>query len=248
MMQPQSPYIRYRASRELDQLVQNYIAQMESPQPRPNEQMLLEIMERFVNESVDTFVSQPAAQLQLRPTFLKMIESLVSLVRKSSMMLVTKVAKKMSLEDHRNAAHYMKSVRMPLEEANGEVCGYIAFPIHADQARLGWETRDRMLNGSAKDPAALKDGVRFLHSVIDVANLWIFEQPMEILKLGAIMRTLALTTVSTVKKATHSLIDTLVPKISEEQVRTAANYFSDIVGPGPYHLNYGEIPAEFLNR
>ena len=244
-MQPHSAYIRYRASSELDAMVARYIESMEQANPQPDLALLLAVMEKFVNESVDTFVLKPAAHIGLKSAYLKMIHSLSSLVEKSAMMLVHKVAKKMSVEDHCNAAQYMKQVRL-VELENGEPIGDIIFPIHVEFAELGWSTRDRMLKGNPKEPVVLADGIQFLHAVIDVANLWVFEKPMEILKLGPFMRSLAITTVGAVKKATHSLIDTLVPKISEHQVRASAEYFSDIVGPGPYDEEYGLIPEPIL--
>lgn len=246
-METHSPYIRYRASQQLDRLVVEYIAQMESSKPRPDKKQLLMIMELFVAESVDLFVNQAADHVQLRSGYLSMINSLSSLVQKSSMMLVGRVAKKMDVNDHRNAAQYMKQVRLALEE-EGEMIGYIAFPIDAEFAELGWNTREKMLEGLARDPEVLQDAVTYLHAVIDVANKWIFENPMEILQLGPVMRTLTTTTVSTVRKTTHSLIETLVPKISEHQTTAAADYFSDIVGPGPFQSTYGEIPSVFLSR
>ena len=244
-MSQQSPYIRYRASSELFDLVQTYIDGVEGPDPKPDVDVLVRAMDLFVKESVETFVLQPAAHVGLKPAYLKMINSLSKLTEKSAMMLVNKVAKKMSLEDHRNAAAYMQAVRLTYEE-DGQTRGDIIFPIRAEFAEMGWETREKMLNGQAKDPAVLKEGIQFLHEVIDVANLWVFEKPVEILNLGPVMRKLAVSTVSTVKKATHSLINTLVPKISEAQTVASAEYFSGIVGPGPFAQEYGQIPQAFL--
>ncbi|RLT92986.1 hypothetical protein [Ketobacter sp.] len=244
-MNPQSPYIRYRASSELFELVQTYIDGVEGPEPQPDVDVLVRAMDLFVKESVATFVLQPAAHVGLKPAFLKMIHSLSKLTEKSAMMLVNKVARKMSLQDHRNAAAYMQAVRLTYEE-DGQMVGDILFPIRSEFAEMGWETRVKMLGGQAKDPAVLAEGIQFLHEVIDVANLWVFEKPMEILQLGPVMRKLAVSTVGTVKKATHSLINTLVPKISEQQTVASAEYFSGIVGPGPFAREYGQIPDGFL--
>lgn len=79
-----------------------------------------------------------------------------------------------------------------------------------------------------------------------LANLWVFEKPVEILNLGPFMRRMAVSTVSTVKKATHSLINTLVPRISEAQTVAAAEYFSGIVGSGPFSREFGPIPEPFI--
>lgn len=182
-MTQQSACIRYRATSEIDGLVERYITYMESPNSKLDLDVLLAKMEKFVNESVDTFVLRPAEHVGLQPGYLRMIHSLSKLVEKSAMMLVNIVAKKMSVEDHRNAANYIKQVRLATEE-NGERVGDIAFPIGADFAELGW--------------------------------------------------------------ATHSLIKTLVPKIAEAQTIASAEYFSGIVGPGPYSDNYGMIPEAIL--
>lgn len=242
-----SPYIRYQASQRLDCLVVEYTTLMETENPRPDTGQLLEIMDLFVTESVNLFVNHAAEHVELQGRYLTMIQSLSSLVQKSSMMLVKQVAKKMTVEDHRNAARYMQQVRLPLTQ-NDQMLGHVAFPIHANYAELGWVTREQMLAGRAGDPAVVQDGVTYLHAVVDVANEWIFENPMGILNLGPVTRKLAVTTVSTVKKSTHSLINTLVPKVSEQQITAAADYFSEIVGPGPFQECYGQIPPQFLLR
>jgi len=244
-MSQQSAYIRYRSSPALYDVVQRYTDEMDRADPQPELEVLLQAMELFVQESVATFVLQPAGHVGLKPGLLKMINSLSKLTEKSAMMLVNKVAKKMTVDDHRNAAAYMKQVRLSFEE-DGQVVGDIIFPIRSDFAELGWITREKMLNGYASDPAVVQQGIDFLHEVIDVANLWVFEKPVEILNLGPVMRKLATGTVSTVKKTTHSLINTIVPKISEQQIIAAAEYFSDIVGPGPFFKDYGEIPESIL--
>lgn len=241
----QSAYIRYRSSDRLYTAVQSYIDSVETPGSKPDLAILLQAMDLFVQESVDTFVLQPAAHIGLKPAFLKMINSLAKLTEKSAMMLVNKVAKNMTLEDHRNAADYMKQVRLTYEE-DGKMVGDIIFPIRSEFAAMGWDTREKMLAGLARDPEVLQQGIDFLHEVIDVANLWVFEKPAELLNLGPVMRRLAFTTVGTVKKTTHSLINTLVPKISEQQTTASAEYFSGIVGPGPFSREYGQIPVEIL--
>ena len=246
-MSSQSAYIRYRASTELNGLVRRYINEMESDHPEPELDVLIAIMDKFVKESVETFVAKPAEHVQLSPRYLKMINSLCEMVEKSAMMLVHKVAKNMSTQDHINAAQYMKQVRLEIEE-EGKAVGDIAFPIESGLADLGWETREKMLQGQAKDPAVVAEGVQFLHGVIDVANLWVFEKPVQILGLGPILRKLAVTTVSAVKKATHSLINTLVPRVSEQQIKASAEYFSGIVGPGPFAEEYGVIPQAILQH
>lgn len=165
-MTQQSAYIRYRASSEIDGLVERYITYMESPNSKLDLDVLLAKMEKFVNESVDTFVLRPAEHVGLQPGYLRMIHSLSKLVEKSAMMLVNKVAKKMSVEDHRNAANYMKQVRLVTEE-NGERVGDIAFPIGADFAELGWATHSLI---KTLVPKSLKHKPSPLRSIFPVLS------------------------------------------------------------------------------
>ncbi|MCG8313575.1 MAG: hypothetical protein MI976_10190 [Pseudomonadales bacterium] len=242
-----SAYIRYRASEKLDGLVLQYIEKTESQAGEPDLELLLEVMDLFVAESVETFVLRPSEMIDLRSGFLKMIHSLCHLVEKSAHMLVRRVAKKMTPQDHINAAQYMKQVRIAYEE-NGKQVGDISFPLQAADARLGVETRDKILNGGADDPVIMKDAIKFLHAVIDVSNYWVFEEPVRILNLRGVIKTLAIKTVNTVKKTTHSLIEKLVPKLSEHQRQASAKYFSNLVGVGPYIDTYGEVDQETASR
>lgn len=247
MSEKRSAYIRYRASDRLDQLVLQYVESMEKPDAQPDLDLLLEIMDLFVAESVETFVLNPSQELELRSSLIKLIHSLVNMVEKSSHMLVRKVAKKMSHEDHVNAAKYMKQIRLA-QQQDGKDFGDISFPIEVDFARLGVNTRDKILAGEADNPVIINDGIQFLHAVVDVANYWVFEEPVKVLKLKGVMKSLAVTTVGAVKKTTHALIEKLVPKLSEQQKTAAAKYFSNLVGPGPFIQRYGELDQETASR
>lgn len=238
----ESAYIRYAASKELDTLVVEYIEAMEQDKD-PDLDHLLQIMDLFVAESIDTFVIHPANQLELRSGLLKMINSLVALVEKSSHMLVHKVAKKMSVQDHKNAAAYMKDIRQETL-VEGQKGADICFPIDTSMAKLGLRTRNEMMLGKTQDPEVVKDGITFLHGIVDVANYWVFEEPLQVLQLKGVMKTLATSTVGGVKKATHTMVDKVVPKLNAQQKLASAQYFSALIGKGPLSDQHGIICDE----
>lgn len=245
----QSAYIRYRASAELDALTVAYITRMEtefaSGNGKPDNSELIRIMDLFVAESVDVLLIRSIDAVGLHPTAKKLVHGLASVVVSTASMLVSKVAKGLDADQHRRVAAYMKDVRLIVEE-DGQVCGEIAFAVPADVAERGWAAARYALNGGAQDPQMVRDGVKYLHEMSDVAMHWVFEEPVRVLGLSGLFATVLGTTVRGVKKSALALVDKVVPRLEPHQIAVAAEYFATLVRTGPYREKFGAVTAPAL--
>ena len=108
-----------------------------------------------------------------------------------------------------------------LQPAAGEDFWYVAFPVDEDMAALGKSLPQLCEENPEK---ARNELVRYLLALTDQAIEWYFERPMALLQFGPVLRKVASMGVETTRKASRSLINTLVPKLNAEQLKASAEF------------------------
>jgi hypothetical protein len=212
------PHVAFRSSDSLHQKTDGFIRRMQDGATRPEPQELEAIMSLFIDEALTAFLTRAAEAAQLSPGMMKVVGMTTQTINKTTHLVVSRSVKKLDLQQNRDAASYMDQVRQP---AAGEDFWYVAFPVDEDMAALGKSLPQLCEENPEK---ARKELVRYLLALTDQAIEWYFERPMALLQFGPVLRKVASMGVETTRKASRSLINTLVPKLNAEQLKASAEF------------------------
>lgn len=219
-------YVAFPSSDALHEMTQGFIDRMRGGQPRPEPDTIGRIMTTFVDEALDAFMVTPARRTGVSPNILRIINFTTETISKATAMVVKGTVKKLDLEQNRKIAEYMDTVRMPFDGV-----WHICFPISdalAETARKGF---DLTLEG--RRPEGLPYLLEYYHTMSDESLRWYFERPIALLGFGPILRKLTDVGIATTRKATHSMIDNVIPRLEGEQARLSAEYGRTLLRPGP---------------
>ncbi|WP_303760349.1 hypothetical protein [Alcanivorax jadensis] len=221
------PHVAFRSSDTLHQKTDGFIRRMQGGATRPEPQEIEAIMGIFIDEALTALITRAAEAAQLSPGLMKVVRMTTQTINKATLMVVSRSAKKLDLQQNRDAAYYMDQVRQP---APGGDFWYVAFPVDEEMAALGKSLPDLCDDNPEK---ARKELVRYLLALTDQAIEWYFERPMALLQFGPELRKLASMGVETTRKASRSLINNLVPKLNAEQLKASAEFQASQLVPLP---------------
>lgn len=219
-------YVAFPSSDGLHELTQGFIDRMRAGQHRPEPDTIGRIMTTFVDEALHAFMVHPAREAGISPNLLRMISFTTDTISKATAMVVKSTVKKLDLEQNRQIAEYMDTVRMPFDGV-----WHICFPISdslASTARTGFN-----LAIEGKRDQGLPHILEYYHTMTDEALKWYFERPIGLLGFGPIMRKVTDMGIATTRKATHSVVDNVIPKLEGEQAQLSARYGLSLLRPGP---------------
>ena len=221
------PHVAFRSSDILHEKTDGFIRRMQGDASRPEPKEIEAIMGIFIDEALNAFLTRAAEAAQLSPGMMKVVRMTTQTISKTTYLVVSRSAKKLDLQQNRGAADYMDLVRQP---APGENFWYVAFPVDEEMAALG-----KSLPGLCEEnpEKARQELVRYLLALTDQAIDWYFERPMALLQFGPVLRKLASMGVETTRKASRSLINSLVPKLNAEQLKASAEFQASQLIPLP---------------
>jgi hypothetical protein len=212
------PHVAFRSSDILHEKTDGFIRRMQGDASRPEPKEIEAIMGIFIDEALTAFLTRAAEAAQLSPGMMKVVRMTTQTISKTTYLVVSRSAKKLDLQQNRAAADYMDLVRQP---APGENFWYVAFPVDEEMAALGKSLPSLCEENPEK---ARQELVRYLLALTDQAIDWYFERPMALLQFGPVLRKLASMGVETTRKASRSLINSLVPKLNAEQLKASAEF------------------------
>ena len=229
-MSEHSTWIAFRASDTLHQTTDGFIQRMRAGAARPEPDTIERIMTTFIHEVLQNFFLLPTEQAGLPPSTLKVVQFTVDTIQKATQMVIRNTARKLDIHQNRRAADYMDSVRFSLD-LQGETVWFVGYPLNETIAARGRQAIELGLagNGAAGKPALMA----YLHQVTDLGLFWFFEEPIKLLHFGPILRKLADVGVATTRKATHTVIDRVIPGMNDEQLKIVSRFvrLQQVTGP-----------------
>ena len=226
-MSQHSTYVAFAASDHLHNTTDHFIKHMQSSGARPDPAAIEEIMTTFMRESLDSFMIKPARLAELSPGLMRIVTFTTETITKASSVVVRSTVKKLNLQQNRDIAAYMDSIRHPFDGT-----WHVGFPISPELANVAYEGFHMAIDGH-KDQA-MPTMINFFHRLTDISMYWYFEEPLRLLRLGPILRKVADVGIATTRKATHTVIDSVITKLDDDQARIAAEYAMSLLKNGPY--------------
>lgn len=212
-----STHVAFAASDKLHQITDGFIARMRGPKAQPEPQTIEKIMHAFLDEALHAFMIRPAQLSDLSPNLMRIIHFTTETISKASNVVVKSTVKKLNTEQTKEMAEYMDTVR-----AQFDGTWYICFPISEQLAHTAQEGFHMAIDGNHDQ--ALPMMIEYFHSITDISMLWYFEKPIKLLRLGPILSKVASAGIATSRKATHTVVDKVIPKLDQEQAQVSAEY------------------------
>jgi hypothetical protein len=219
-------YVAFTSSDKLHQLTDGFIQRMRGPDPQPEPQTIEKIMHAFLEESLQAFMVTPAQMSNLSPNLMRIIHFTTETISKASHIVVKSTVKKLNTEQTMEMAEYMDTVRAQFDGS-----WYICFPISAQLAHTAQQGFHMAIDG--KREQALPMMIEYFHNITDIAMLWYFEKPIKLLRLGPILGKIASAGIATSRKATHAVVDKVIPKLDTEQAKVSAEYALSLLKTTP---------------
>jgi hypothetical protein len=229
-MSDHTTWVAFRSSDLLHQTTDSFIKRMRGGATRPEPETIEKIMSTFMQEVLHNFFIVPTEQAGLPPSTQKIVQFTVDTINKATHLVIKSTVRKLDIDQNRRAAEYMDTVRFKLDKS-GEEIWFVAFPLNDMMAAKGRKAFELGLNGQGKQ--ALPALLEYFHQLTDIALYWYFEEPMKLLRFGPIMRKVSEVGVATTRKATHTVIDKVIPGMNDEQLAVSCQYAKMQLIDGP---------------
>lgn len=232
------PHVSFRASEPLHASTEEFIALMSRPGARPNPALLGEVMNHFTRDSIENFMLRPMEELGIGGAQRRLVEFAADTVQKSSQVVLKATLNKLDHQQHRHSAEYMDGLRLQLAcPQRGDEAWFVSFRAPDDFAQRARASMARARNEGPQ--AEVREITQVMRTLTDLALENYYERPLAILKFGPILGKMSSVAIATVRKGTYSTIDSLFPKLTEEQLLRGIDYFDALLV---------DVPRERLRR
>ncbi|MFZ5723556.1 MAG: hypothetical protein ACOY33_07825 [Pseudomonadota bacterium] len=221
------PHVAFRASAPLTASTQEYIELLGNPRNRPNPALLADVMNHFTRDSIDAFMLAPVEQLGITGGQRRLVEFVAETVHKSTQVVMKATVNKLDHDQHRRCAEYMDAMRLLLPHEEGDGHWYVSFPAPAAFAQRARTSMHRARTHGPK--GELQETMSVMKALTDLAIENYYERPLALLRFGPILSKVSDVAIGAVRKGSHSTIDNLFPKLSEEQLAKGVDYFDALL-------------------
>lgn len=222
-------YAGIRNSEKLRVDVETFIANIRAGVREDQNPLLVGIMEGFLDEAVDALIGGACEAVRLEGFGRRMVEMTVATVKATCHLLSKRVLRNMKNADVRDLAGHMDDLRFATRDADGRPVSYTVVPLgdalHRDIMNLFAILQDETETPTAH-VGALKD---ILFRLLDVCVEHLYVRTLATLRLGPIARKLVEMGYGTVHGGAHTLINRVLPHLSDRQIRDAAGFCRGLV-------------------
>lgn len=209
--------------RNSEQLVANIDARSKAPQA----DLMIRIMSDFTDEVLQVFFIDVIDLLQLSHFMQKVIHGSVNTIKGTINSISRTIIHKLDNQQIIPMADYMGSLMLTAPDTSGDNRAWVGFPVSERMIDRLDTLIGNIRHGNPQEHVQELSSV--LNEITDLAMAAYFTMPIELLKLGFILRKMADGGVSVIRGAVHIVIRKLVPDLSNEQLLAVANYMDTLI-------------------
>ncbi len=225
--EPGPVYIAFQNSEKLWRNSEQFISNMRAGVSDSQIPLLVQVMHGFLDEAIDVYILRPVDIVQLNPVGQKMVNLSVATIKKTCHFVSKKVLQKMTNKDVRQLAEYMDQLMVIMPNREGLEVAFTAIPVSVE---LTSEMDALITDVHQGNPRDCIDRLTYiLEELFKVAVKYLYSNTLEHLKLGTISKKLIEVSYHTVDKAVHTAVINLIPRLSDEQLVIAAEYYEGLI-------------------
>lgn len=215
-----SSYFAFPASDALSTSSLTLMENFEKGVRDPQGKLFVQVAQLFTDEIVDALLLNIVRSADANDTGAKVLQQFAGVIKSTVHGLIKQVLGKMSNDELRPLAAYMREHRLTLNEGGREV-DYISFPIPDDFRARFSAVLEKGTQGEKVNAELLPCMERFS----EMAHQSFYEDSMKSIKLGFIGRKVADVGGAAIRKGSQSAIRHLVPSLEGEQLQQFCEYF-----------------------
>lgn len=224
---PSGAYLGIPASEALRIDTEHFLRNMEDRLPADQNALLVSVMERFLDEVIDTLIIGMCDAVQLQGVGRKTVNVTVATLRGTAHMLSRRVLRGMKNEEVRGLASHIDDLHLVAHDADGKPVAWTVIPL--ERRLLAEILRLHTLILVEPPQRHMKDTQAMLVALMETVVEHLYVRTMATLKLGMVSRKIVEVGYKTVHSGTHGLISRVVPQLSDEQVREAAGFIVNLI-------------------
>ena len=218
------------ATASLRRDAETFISNIQRGEKSPQNALLQRVLDAFIAQCLDTYFVRPAELVGLNPVGRKIVVTAVATIRKTVQMVVGRIVRKLSNREMQPLADYIDSV-MLRDRRNHSSLALIAFPLDepvveqffAMQRQAHAPDADRNSNASLVTP---------FQTIASEAITYYFQEPVEMLRLGPVLRKMSQLGVDTTRSVVSGVIARIFSTMTPQQVAATLDYFCGLISEG----------------
>jgi hypothetical protein len=224
-------YIAFPSSPELRELSRRLIQNLVNGVPEPQHELVSRIMLDFTDELLKVFLLDMIEVVKLTPLMEKLVHGTVNTIRSTVHSVTRTIVHRLDKGQLRQLGDYIRKLMLTVPGPDGLPQPWVGFPIDA-----GFELRVRRVIGGLQSDTPntqVPELVAVLCSISDRAIQVYVVQPIELIRLGFVLRKVADGGARVISGAIHMLIRRLVPDLNKQQYRDLATYLQGMLITNP---------------
>jgi hypothetical protein len=222
-----SVHIAFVSSPDLRRHSEHLIHQVETGTQEPLADLMIKTINTFTDEILRVFFIDLIDLLHLNPLLARVIHGSVATIKTTIHGVSRSIIHRLDNRQLLPLADYMGSVMLTAPDTSGDPTPYVGFPLNeATQVRL-----QNLMHVMRRDDPKLHEPelAAVLNEITDRALDVYMLTPLELLKLGLIMRKATEGGVSVVRGAIHLIIRRVLPDLDGPQLLAVANHLGGLV-------------------
>ncbi|MDQ8038481.1 MAG: hypothetical protein REI12_13740 [Pedobacter sp.] len=197
-------------------LLENFEQGVREPQSR----LFVEVGQIFTDEIVDALLLNIVRSAENNHSGAKILEQFAGLIKSTVHALIKQVLGKMSNDELRPLAGYMRKRRLTLTQ-NGQEKDYIAFELPADFHARFRAVLEKCAQGENLQPELLA----CMEIFTEKAHTAFYDESLGAIKLGFIGRKMADVGGAALRKGSQAATKRLIPDLKGEELKEFSSYF-----------------------
>lgn len=222
-----SMHIAFVSSAELRRHSEQLIARVEAGGRESQAELMIATINRFTDEILRVFFLDLIDLLQLNHLLSRLIHGAVATIKSTIHGVARGIIHRLDNDAFLPLADYMGGVMLTAPDTSGDPTPYIGFPVdEAIRLRLQ-RLQDDMRGGNPRHHE--QELAVILTEITDRALQVYLQTPIELLRLGFLLRKSAEGGVTVVRGAIHLLIKRLLPELDGPQLLAVAHHLGGLL-------------------
>lgn len=220
-----SIYTTIASTQTLEDNTNAFLAAMKSGTRTPQNALFTKIAFEFVDVELEALFFGPTRQIELTSFRKRLVDSLGSVIEKTTHSLIRSVVAKLSNEELGRLVSYVEERRLYLDGKP-----YVSFPLSQHFTTRFEALHEATMSGNGDNVEAQ---IAVMNEFVDTSLEYMFTKPIDLVKLGFIARKGAELGHATIRSLAHTTVRKLATDLSLEENQRLSTYFYDLMKEGP---------------